>query len=119
MGMFDTVTFRYRMPDGETAVEYQTKDLDCEGAFYEISAEGRLLRWLDADELTETGFDGSITVCAQKCYHLYFTRGQLDWIEICYQGDKRWPFDPARLLTGEITLGQPTAGSIPREAFYD
>jgi hypothetical protein len=26
MGMFDTVTFRYRMPDGETESEYQTKD---------------------------------------------------------------------------------------------
>lgn len=45
MGMFDTVTFRYRMPDGETEPEYQTKDLDCECAFYEISAGGRLLRW--------------------------------------------------------------------------
>lgn len=38
MGMFDTVTFHYRMPDGETCPEYQTKDLDCECAFYEISA---------------------------------------------------------------------------------
>ncbi|QBC03362.1 hypothetical protein EWI30_15275 [Enterobacter cloacae] len=45
MGMFDMVTFRYRMPDGKTGSEYQTKDLDCECAFYEISADGRLLRW--------------------------------------------------------------------------
>lgn len=40
MGMFDTVTFHYRMRDGETESEYQTKDLDCECAFYGISAEG-------------------------------------------------------------------------------
>lgn len=99
MGMFDTVTFRYRMPDGETESEYQTKDLDCECAFYEISAEGRLLRCPDdADELAETGFDGFITVCARRCYHLYFTRGQLEWIEVCSQGDKRWPFDPASVM---------------------
>jgi hypothetical protein len=95
--MFDTVTFRYRMPDGETGPEYQTKDLDCECAFYEISAEGRLLRWPDdADELTGTGFDGCITVCARRCYHLYF-KGQLEWIESC-SGGGRWPFDPAHYL---------------------
>ena len=98
MGMFDTVTFRYRMPDGETESEYQTKDLDCECAFYEISAEGRLLRWPDdADELNETGFDGCITVCARQCYHLYFNQGQLEWIEGSSGGD-RWPFEPGRFM---------------------
>lgn len=99
MGMFDTVTFRYRMPDGETEPEYQTKDLDCECAFYEISAGGRLLRWTDdAGELTETGFDGGITVSARQCYHLYFNQGQLECIEVCSQGDKRWPFEPERFM---------------------
>lgn len=42
--MFDTVTFRYRMLDGGTDPEYQTKELDCECADYEISAGGCLLR---------------------------------------------------------------------------
>jgi hypothetical protein len=75
----------------------QTKGLDCECAFYEISAEGRLLRWPDdADELNETGFDGCITVCARQCYHLYFNQGQLEWIE-GYSGD-RWPFEPGRFM---------------------
>ena len=46
MGMFDTVRFRYRMPDGVTGTDFQTDDLDCECEFYEISAEGRLLRWM-------------------------------------------------------------------------
>lgn len=36
MGMFDTVTFRYRMPDGVTGTDFQTKDLESEGGFYEI-----------------------------------------------------------------------------------
>ena len=43
--MFDTVTFRCRMPDGETGPDYQTKELDCECAGYQISADGRLLKW--------------------------------------------------------------------------
>lgn len=45
MGMFDTVSFHYWMPDGETESEYQTEELDCECKFYEISAERHLLRW--------------------------------------------------------------------------
>lgn len=99
MGMFDTVTFRYRMPDGEAGPEYQTKDLDCECAFYEISSEGRLLRWPDdTDEPAGTGFDGCITVCACQCYHLYFEQGMLTRIEVCPQGDRRWPFEPARFM---------------------
>ncbi|WP_158781609.1 hypothetical protein [Pantoea sp. BAV 3049] len=102
MGMFDTVTFRYRMPDSETESEYQTKDLDSECAFYEISTEGRLLRWSDdTDEVIDTGFDGCNTVCARQCYHLYFNQGLLEWIEACSQGDKRWPFDPARFMADQ------------------
>lgn len=96
MGMFDTVTFHYRMPDGETESEYQTKDLDCECAFYEISAEGRLLRWPEnADELAETGFNWCITVCARQCYHLYLP---MDSCEVCSQDNKRYPFEPANAL---------------------
>ncbi|WP_416211371.1 hypothetical protein [Kosakonia sacchari] len=102
MGMSDTVTFHYRMPDGETGPEYQTKDLDCECAFNEISSEGRLMRWPDdADEPAETGFDGCITVCARQCYHLYFEQGTLTWIEVCPQGDRRWPFEPARFMADQ------------------
>lgn len=43
--MFDTVKFRYRMPDGETGPDYQTIELDGECASYQISADGRLLKW--------------------------------------------------------------------------
>jgi hypothetical protein len=76
MGMFDTVTFRYRMLDGETESEYQTKDLDCECAFYEISAEGRLLRWPDdADELNETGLDGPSPYAPVSAITCTLTRG--------------------------------------------
>lgn len=58
----------------------------------------RDLRWPDdGDELTGTGFDGCITVCARQCYHLYFNQGQLEWIEGCSGGD-RWPFEAARFM---------------------
>ena len=53
MGMFDTVTFRYRLPDGVTGTEFQTKDLDCQSESYEISAEGRLLRWMEDGTRTD------------------------------------------------------------------
>ncbi len=96
--MFDTVRFRYRMPDGVSGSDFQTDDLDCECEFYEISAEGRLLCWPDdADELTETGFDGCITVCARQCCHLYFTHGQLEWIEVCSQDNSGIPLNPRML----------------------
>lgn len=42
MGVFDTVTFRYRMLDVRS--EYQIKDLDYECVIYEISVDGHLLR---------------------------------------------------------------------------
>lgn len=38
MGMFDTVTFHYRMRDGVTGTEFQTKDLDCQYESYEMKA---------------------------------------------------------------------------------
>lgn len=40
MGMFDTVKFRYRMPNGKVESDYQTKDLECLCDFYEISSGG-------------------------------------------------------------------------------
>jgi len=99
MGMFDTVTFRYRMPDGVTGTDFQTKDLESEGEFYEISPAGRLLRWQNKGGLKDTEFDGVLTLSAGDGYHLYFERGTLAWIEVYSQGEKRWPFEPARYMT--------------------
>ncbi|MBN3263027.1 hypothetical protein [Pectobacterium brasiliense] len=98
MGMFDTVRFRYRMPDGKTGTDFQTKDLDCTGDFYESTAEGRLLCWLDQSERKDIGFDGMLTLSAGEGYHLHFTQGTLQWIEVYSQGDKRWPFEPDRFM---------------------
>lgn len=44
MGMFDDITFRYRMPDGYDGTNYQSKDLHCGCDEYEISPQGRLIR---------------------------------------------------------------------------
>ncbi len=103
MGMFDTVTFRYRMPDGRTETEYQTKEVDCECEFYEISAEGRLLKWQsDVGGNADTNFDGSFTMTANEGYRLYFEQGTLTGIEVYSQEDKRWPFEPERYLADQV-----------------
>ncbi|EBL6729321.1 hypothetical protein K5A76_004099 [Salmonella enterica subsp. enterica serovar Bredeney] len=44
MGMFDEVRFSYRMPDGYDGEDFQTKDQECDGSFYEIDDMGRLLK---------------------------------------------------------------------------
>lgn len=98
MGMFDTVTFRYRLPDGVRGTEFQTKDLDCQCDSYEISAEGRLFRWTGDGTRSDTCFDGMLTLSADDGYHLYFEHGTLAWIEVYSQGDKRWPFEPGRFM---------------------
>lgn len=40
-----------------------------------------------------------LTLSAGDGYHLYFERGTLAWIEVYSQGEKRWPFEPARYMT--------------------
>lgn len=95
--MFDTVRFRYRMPDGVTGTDFQTDDLGYECEFYEINANGRLLRWQNNGELKDTDFDGMLTLSASDGYYLYFEQGTLAWIEVYSQGDKCWPFEPAVL----------------------
>lgn len=101
MDMFDTVTFRYLLPDGMTGTEFQTKDLDCEREFYEISSEGRLLRWMDDGTRIDICFDGMMTLSDSDGYHLYFEHGTVKWIEVYSLGDNRWPFDPARVITDQ------------------
>ena len=98
MGMFDTVRFPYRMPDGVTGTDYQTKDLECECGLYEISLGGRLLCRED-DGLKDTEFDGVLTLSAGDGYHLCFRQGTLAWIQLHSQGDRRWPFEPVRFIT--------------------
>lgn len=44
MGMFDNISFAYRMPDGFECERWQTKSFDCTGDDYLISAQGRLVR---------------------------------------------------------------------------
>lgn len=98
MGMFDTVKFRYQMPNGKTEHDYQTKDLDCRCDFYEISSGGRLMRQHENCEWVDTGFDGVLTMTASDGYHLHFVQGKLSWIEVYSLGDKRWSFEPERYL---------------------
>lgn len=88
------------MPDGETDPDYQTKELDCECAGYQISADGRLLkRQTGVGGFADTQFDGSFTVTGKAGYRLYFEQGTLAPIEVYSQDDRRWPFEPARYMT--------------------
>lgn len=74
--------FRYRMPDGVTGTDFQTKDLDRECEFYEISSDRRLLRWQENGELKDTLFEvcyppSFITVLLtlmEGCVHYIYQR---------------------------------------------
>lgn len=59
---------------------------------------GRLLRWLNSGEQSDTHFDGLLTMTAGDGYYLYFEQGNLMWIEVYSLGDTRFPFDPANYL---------------------
>ncbi|WP_419793252.1 hypothetical protein ACN09C_26600 (plasmid) [Serratia fonticola] len=76
MGMFDHVQFRYRMPDGYEGGSYQTKGLESQGDFYEITVGGRLL--LDDDSgMVDVNYSGSLIICGDDCYELIFVNGTL------------------------------------------
>jgi hypothetical protein len=65
MGMFDSITFQ--------GIEYQTKDLDCNCDFYEINAEGRLMK-----DGHYTGLDGQFCMTSESSsYVMVFENGLL------------------------------------------
>lgn len=99
MGMFDTVRFRYRMPDGVTGRTFRPTTWTASVNFTRFPLEGRLLRWMGDGTRTDTCFDGMLTLSADDGYHLYFEHGTLAWIEVYSQGDRRWPFEPGRFMT--------------------
>ncbi|MFC6478592.1 hypothetical protein ACFQDN_21745 [Pseudomonas asuensis] len=51
MGMYDDVSFSYRMPNGRDGYNFQTKDLECRLDEYEVTPSGRLVRIVSDDEI--------------------------------------------------------------------
>ena len=100
MGMFDTLRFNYRMPNGYQGAEYQTSDLDCRLDQYEVTTAGRLTRKsMEPDEEfarehpdyyeapVDTHFSGRIYISAyagspakRECFELHFVAGNLQAI---------------------------------------
>jgi hypothetical protein len=100
MGMFDTVRFPYRMPDGHQSVStYQTKDLDCIGDSYCITADGRLVREGPGEAPELEGMLNIYDLDLQGHRHEYdlaFLNGLLVLIH-CRQTDSKLLFDPKML----------------------
>jgi hypothetical protein len=57
---------------GIAGTDFQSKDLDCECEFYEITTESHLLRKLSAGKRSDTRFDEMRPLCSYDVYHLYF-----------------------------------------------
>jgi hypothetical protein len=95
MGLFDTVTCRYPLPDAaHQDLEYQTKDLECLLEHFTISADGRLVRH-DRRSGVEPGCDvewpihRDVRIYAADPrrerglveYVLRFTHGRVEWVQ--------------------------------------
>ena len=115
MGMYDRIYSMVQLPDCElpTAMELQTKDLECLLDCYVIDAEGRLLlcRTLpdglpDLAGAEDTGYHGDL------CFYTFseprrepheflarFTHGRLEWVRRNPEGERAWlaPASPGSL----------------------
>lgn len=120
MGMFDWVTFPYRMPDGHEGNRYQTKWLECELNEFKVTPEGQLLRTFvlepgSQNKVGDTCFDGILWIGSAEayrhCYNLHFRSGLLAAVE-CLQTNTTMVFDPQRILQLEPNS---TTGSAPQE----
>lgn len=102
MGMFDEVSFSYRMPNGRDGCNFQTKDLECTLDDYEVSPSGRLIRVSTDDEgerpLGDLNYSGWLDMRdSVDHYRLDFVNGSLRAIQVI--GEEGWLlFDPANCL---------------------
>ena len=100
MGMFDSVTFKYQMPDGFEGCDFQTKDLASETDEYEVTAAGRLIRTFAGyhNQIGDIEYDGRVTLTSTSNSHrvhgytLVFKAGDLVLIE-CHQTNSTLPFE--------------------------
>jgi hypothetical protein len=115
MGMFDDITFDYRMPDGFDGYGYQTKDLDCACDAYEITPVGRLILTYSSGysnddvekPLGDTNFKGELNIYtssgfgstrATHDYNLMFVDGNLAVIK-CNITGVELVFDPVNVAS--------------------
>lgn len=97
MGMFDEIRCKQPLPDGCEIEWFQTKDLGCDLARFEITEDGRLLQigagWLEAEldspeDYEHHGMLNFYGTDGQKIWHEYnakFTDGRLVEIASVWQ----------------------------------
>lgn len=102
MGMFDELSFSYRMPNGRDGCNFQTKDLECRLDEYEVTPAGRLVRIVSEDPserpLGDVNHNGWLDIYhfADE-YRLDFVNGSLRAIQVV--GEEGWLlFDPANCI---------------------
>jgi len=126
MGMFDDVDFEHRMPDGFLALGgYQSKDLDCAGDCYEITADGRLVATSrsgyqseNPKPLGDVHYDGVLNIYGSEWpslkpheYDLSFVAGELRVIR-CSQTGVEVVFEPKALATMQNDSAQAQPASL-------
>lgn len=102
MGMYDDLSFSYRMPNGREGCNFQTKDLENRLDEYEVTPSGRLIRVVTHDEneqpLGDLNYTGWLDIRDfADHYRLDFVNGSLRAIQVI--GEDGWLlFDPANCI---------------------
>ena len=102
MGMYDELSFSYRMPNGREGCNYQTNDLDNWLDEYEVTPSGRLVRVVTNNEserpVVDLNFTGWLDISGSAGYfRLDFVNGALRAIQVI--GEDGWlPFYPVTCL---------------------
>lgn len=111
MGMYDEVMVRVPLPGGPARQPFQTKDLECELATYEITADGRLV--YEERDINHTGELRFYSIDHDtRHWHEYvatFIRGDLDSIRKVSDGpnDRELPLHKQSVLL--YARGKPIA----------
>lgn len=76
MGFFSHIEYNKRLPDGKTAENLVTENLEYGALWYLITAEGRLLRENDDRSFTDMNYTGSLyvyTLTGDNAYYFIFS----------------------------------------------
>lgn len=75
MGFFNHLEYSRRLPDGKTAENLVTEDLEFGELWYRISGENRLLRENDDGSVTDMNYTGILyvyTMAGDEAYYFIF-----------------------------------------------
>jgi hypothetical protein len=99
MGMYDDLRCERVMPDGfdGRAHSFQTKDMGCDMAMYEITPEGRLMQHLNADDDISGMFGGERVKWRDTHFH-----GWLNFYTFINTGPGEWHGYNAKFTDGQL-----------------